>query len=457
MTTFAEPFSRSPRGELEALRAALDAARAEPERAPVSVLRVPAPARRAELLLRLDYPDASYWAEPGGYEHVGLGAIVTLSATGAERFARVSEQARRLFADLGGAAERVRLFGGFAFQAGRAGTAAWRPFGEGRFVLPRYAYERAGDEAELLVAVTAADLSGANGAESVLAGAAAILDALSAGTEERDASAGAPTVSERPESEYFALVGSIRAAIERGDVEKVVLARRVDVSLPGPVDVARVLRRLSAIAPECLRFAFRAAGSTFLGATPERLVDKRGMAFDTEAVAGSIRVGEAPLRLMESPKERAEQAIVVREVKRTLEPLAEVIDHAPVPEIHRLRHLAHLRTRIRGTLRAPLHVLDLVERLHPTPAVGGVPRARALSWIAEHEPDERGWYSGPIGWFDREGDGEFAVALRSGLFQGASGALYAGGGIVEGSDAASELAETRWKLAALLGALEVGP
>jgi isochorismate synthase EntC len=119
--------------------------------------------------------------------------------------------------------------------------------------------------------------------------------------------------------------------------------------------------------------------------------------------------------------------------------------------------VVHLRTRISGVLREPLHVLELVERLHPTPAVGGVPTARALSWIAEHEPDERGWYAGPIGWVDAQGDGAFAVALRSGLLENHRASLYAGAGIVQGSDARSELNETRWKLQALLGALGVSP
>jgi isochorismate synthase EntC len=144
---------------------------------------------------------------------------------------------------------------------------------------------------------------------------------------------------------------------------------------------------------------------------------------------------------------------VVRELLHTLAPLSDSIEHRPVPEVHVLRHVAHLRTRLHGTLNSQRHVLELVERLHPTPAVAGVPTERALAWIAEHEPDERGWYAGPVGWFDARGDGDFVVALRSGVLSGKHLALYAGAGIVRGSEADSELAETRWKLAALLGAL----
>jgi isochorismate synthase EntC len=123
--------------------------------------------------------------------------------------------------------------------------------------------------------------------------------------------------------------------------------------------------------------------------------------------------------------------------------------------VHRLRTVLHLRTPIRGRLREASHVLALVEKLHPTPAVGGVPTEAAIDFITRHEPDERGWYAGPVGWFDAVGDGRFVVALRSGVVAGKRAELYAGAGIVRDSNAPSEFAETRWKLAALLGALGV--
>jgi isochorismate synthase EntC len=121
--------------------------------------------------------------------------------------------------------------------------------------------------------------------------------------------------------------------------------------------------------------------------------------------------------------------------------------------VRRLKHLLHLCSPIRARLSGELHVLELLERLHPTPAVGGVPTALALDWIEAHEPFDRGWYSGAIGWFDARGDGEFNVALRSGLIRDRQARLYAGAGVVRGSLAAAEYAETTLKLAALLGSL----
>lgn len=439
------------------LRDALEVARVEQQSEPFVLLELPAPAADADRLLDIEGAgDAQFWAEPSGYQHAGLGAVRVVTGAGASRFRDVGAAAQGLFRELGAAASRVRLFGGFAFQPGRAKSAEWRNFGEARFVLPRVSFERHVDGARLSLLFAAEELADAALVDRSLSMAEAALAALSGSPATEAQPLEHVMLEERPDSQFLELVEQLGGAIERGEFEKIVLARRVALALSRPPAASRVERRLAEIAPECVRFAFRAGNATFLGATPERLVSKTGRAFETEAVAGTVPIGELPAgRLMESTKNRAEQAIVVRELLRAFEPIAAALDHTPTPEIHRLRHIAHLRTKIRGQLREPLHVLDLVERLHPTPAVGGVPSAAALSWIAEHEPDERGWYAAPIGWIDAAGDGAFAVALRSGLLERERATLYAGAGIVQGSDAQSELAETRWKLKPLLGAFGV--
>jgi menaquinone-specific isochorismate synthase len=438
-------------GELR--RAVLAAPRAS-ELIPVVVS---APARSAEFLIGLGLSsDASYFAAPGGGESLGLGAARALTASGPERFHVIRLQAEALFRELP-EASGARLFGGFAFQTGRAQSDTWRSFGEARFVLPRVAYERAGDTARLRLVLTEREIAEASGGET-LELAARVLGALH-GSEVPGVAAngsGNARLHEQPAEAWAAQVHAIEGAIARGELEKLVLARRVDLELESRISPAAVLERLRDLAPECARFAFSADESTFLGAAPERLVSKRDSSFETEAVAGSQRVGVEPTsRLLESSKDREEQAIVLRELLVALEPFAASIEHSTLPEVHVLRHVAHLRNRVQGTLNARRHVLELVERLHPTPAVAGVPTERALRWIAAHEPYERGWYAGPVGWFDGAGDGEFVVALRSGVVRAQRLALYAGAGIVRGSEAESELAETRWKLAALLGALGV--
>jgi len=254
-------------------------------------------------------------------------------------------------------------------------------------------------------------------------------------------------------------IASIRAAIAEGSCRKIVAARTCMVELASPVDPATVLARLAARHPECTRFAIRVAGRVFLGATPERLVSLTGRDVVTEALAGSIaRRGNDPgeiAALQASGKDRGEHDVVVDAIRRGLAPLCDDLLVPTVPAVRTLRHIHHLHTPVRGRLAARRHVLELAAVLHPTPAVGGVPTATALAWIAANEPEPRGWYGAPVGWFDGNGDGELAIAIRSGLLDGRHALLYAGGGIVAGSDPDLELDETRIKLRALLGALGV--
>jgi isochorismate synthase EntC len=146
---------------------------------------------------------------------------------------------------------------------------------------------------------------------------------------------------------------------------------------------------------------------------------------------------------------------VVEAIREALAPLCSSLEVPTEPRIRRLRHVLHLQTSITGRLDSDVHVLDLVEALHPTPAVGGVPTIEALRCIAELESQPRGWYAGPVGWFDQTGDGEFAVAIRSGLVRGRHAFVYAGAGIVRDSDSTKEYEETGLKQRALLDALGV--
>ena len=165
-----------------------------------------------------------------------------------------------------------------------------------------------------------------------------------------------------------------------------------------------------------------------------------------------------PRSCSRSDKEREEHAVVVDMLRATLAPLTDELVIPAVPHVERLRHLQHLVTPVEGRLREPVGVLRLGELLHPTPAVGGMPRDLALELIAEEEQLERGWYAGPLGWVDRRGDGELVVALRSGVVDGATATLLAGCGIVADSEPEREWQESTTKLLALgsaLGRVEV--
>ncbi len=193
------------------------------------------------------------------------------------------------------------------------------------------------------------------------------------------------------------------------------------------MDVAGALARLVKVAPESTVFAVTRGDAVFMGATPERLVRTEGRDARTVAIAGTAGRGADPAEddalaaeLLASEKEREEHAVVVRMLRDSLAPLCETLEIAREPRVIRLRTVQHLCTDVTARTSDRAGILSLVGVLHPTPAVGGQPRAAALDLIREQERIDRGWYAAPFGWVDRDGDGEFVVALRSGVVRGAT-------------------------------------
>ena len=253
---------------------------------------------------------------------------------------------------------------------------------------------------------------------------------------------------------------AVERAVERiaaGEVTKVVLAREVRVHSPRAIDPAAVYDGLRTGFPSCFCYLVGTPELAFLGASPELLARREGQRVQTVALAGTRRRSADPAvdshlgeQLLSSPKDREEQAIVTRRIKRTLEPVSVWVAAAEEPVLVKVLNVQHLATPIRAQLADPLPAVEVVERLHPTPAVGGEPRERALPLIPALEGLDRGWYAGPVGWTDLYEDGEFCVALRCALLRGNSGHLYAGEGIVRDSVPSEELAANEAKLQALL-------
>jgi salicylate biosynthesis isochorismate synthase len=209
--------------------------------------------------------------------------------------------------------------------------------------------------------------------------------------------------------------------------------------------------------PSCFVFCVGRGNATLVAASPELLVRREGHRVSTLALAGSTRRSADPAvddhlgeQLLRDESYREEHAIVARRIERALRPHAVWVAAAPEPELVRIANIQHLATPIRAQLTAPIEALELAGLMHPTPAVGGEPAAPALRLIPALEGLDRGWYSGPVGWTDGTGDGEFCVALRCALLRGGVARCYAGNGIVRDSDPAKELAETEIKLQALL-------
>jgi menaquinone-specific isochorismate synthase len=256
----------------------------------------------------------------------------------------------------------------------------------------------------------------------------------------------------RTRDDWRAAVERALAAIDAGDLEKVVLAREVLIEADTAFDAQAVVRGLGASQPGSVVYA----SEGFVGASPELLVRRSGDVVESRPVAGTTVADsdEALLALAASVKDTREHRFVVDGIVDVLGPRCAELHADAVPDVAVFGPVAHLATPIRGRLASPApSALELARLLHPTPAVGGTPRQGALAAIRELEGFDRGRYAGPVGWVDARGDGEWAIALRGAELDGARARLVAGAGIVAGSDPAAEWAETQAKLEPMLRAL----
>ena len=423
---------------------------------------------------------------------VGVGCARELRGSGVDRWAQIVRGARALEiggaviagepapiaalaglgalgpggnAALGGA--RPRWLGGAAFAPGAADRAPWTGFGDAWFMLPRWTYVYDGARAHLVLAVDPRDAANAARWHDELA----LHHAASAASAAARPARPQPALVELQRAsaaEWRDQIASITDLIARGRCSKIVAARTCTIALAGAVHAAELLAALDHRHADCVRVLVQPPDAgALIAATPERLVRRDGDVVRCDALAGTLSIAvpdgeppsarerilaEASAELLASRKERREHELVVDAIHAALAACADV-DAPREPSVRVLRHLVHLHTPFRARLREPRHLLDLAAQLHPTPAVGGTPRELAIDWIRTREPVARGWYGAPVGWFDLDGNGELAVAIRSGVVTGNRAHLWAGAGIVAGSDPERELAETELKLRAMLGAL----
>ncbi len=365
----------------------------------------------------------------------------------------------------------VPLFvGGFAFRgAGRPDDSPWHGWSDGTLWIPHALVHRHGDDAVLVVTecVCADDEPSAVVSELArnLARVSAAISKPHPATPATPA-LGGPT-SGRDSVDLAAWHGRVahaRARMAAGGLDKVVLARHESWSAPqgqrfDPFATAVALRKRQA---RCTTFAFcRPDGGSFVGATPELLVRLNDRKLSTVALAGTARRNpggddeHVAAQLLASAKDRHEQQLVTRAIRFALETLTESLEISETPHIVELADVLHLQTRISGQLSKDHGLFELLGRLHPTPAVGGLPNAAALRWMLRNEGMDRGWYAGPVGWADASGNGVFAVAIRSVLLRNGDAWAFAGCGLVPDSNPDAEWRETLSKLQAVSHGLAV--
>jgi len=393
-----------------------------------------------------------YWERPLVQEAVaGWGEAAVMEAQSAAEVSGMLESltSRMELRWLGEAPDKLPgpWFGGLRFAATAPSDEGWRAHGFARWTMPEVLAWRVGKG----VAVAAFAQVNAGGEDLVRSRLARVRSAFPENYyHPRDEQVGLRLSSSR--EGFEARVNRAIEAIAAGHLQKVVMARAVEAQGSSAFDLVDVVARLREQNPRCVTFLFREpGGAAFVGATPETLCRVDGQVLETEALAGSAAPGQAEA-LGGRDKERREHESVVRYILSALRPIAERVTADSEPALLQLKNVVHLRTGIRAELRQGVTPGQVVAALHPTPAVGGVPREHALGFLQDHEELDRGWYAGPVGWIGPT-RAHMAVALRSALVRGDTARIFVGAGIVQGSCAESEWRETEIKSLAMLRAL----
>jgi menaquinone-specific isochorismate synthase len=379
------------------------------------------------------------WADRDGNDQVaGLGAATVIEL---EHGNAVSASMARCQALLAGNSD-LRFFGGCSFD----GTSGWEAFGAGRFVLPRLSLS----EGVLTLAVLDADdaQQAKLDLQSICFEPAALTHGMPHGMPNHTEINYSPTF-DGWQSRVDEALSLIRSEV----IEKIVLSRKAQFTFTDQLCPIALTERLKAATHDCFVFCFEfEQGNAFVGATPERLFLRRGHSLKSEVIAGtrmrgsdSVEDEHLAIELLTSDKEQREHDIVRKSIRQKLH---KFVDHLSVDtqaSVLRLAYKQHLRSNVQGTLKADVDDGMLLDRLHPTPAVGGYPTDNALPEISRMEPFNRGWYAGPVGWIGAD-SAQFAVGIRSGLVEGDTLSLFSGAGIVRGSDPAAEWQEVENKI-----------
>jgi menaquinone-specific isochorismate synthase len=440
-----------------ALRAQLDALLARETLPTARIVRMEVSLEPTDPLAWLHaQPHAAkfYWSErheDDAVAAVGVADLHTSSDTHADLHTIVARLQQRLAT----AAPDVRYYGGFRFDQHHAAHATWQRFGAYRFVLPQWELRRHNNETTLAANIVLSD-------DAPLLGDAVLDQIVVPGTGSLLQTMARPTarIDLPDQAGWQRMIDTALHLFDSGVLHKIVLARKAMFRCDTALDALALLARLRAITPNSFHFCFQPEhGLAFIGATPERLYSRVGRTLRSEAIAGTRPNGATAAdtarlsqELLYSEKDVREHVFVREQIGQQLAPLCSTLAVAPEPALLRLTRRQHLWTPISGQLHDHVDDADLLSRLHPTSAVGGEPTMRALQHIAELEPFDRGWYAGPLGWISQN-SAEFAVAIRSGLVDGAQLALYSGAGIVPGSTPDGEWNEIENKISDFVNVL----
>ena len=396
-----------------------------------------------------------YWHRPvENHKLVGLGQALMLEAAGKDRFIQLQDKYAALqthwtHITQGKIRSQPRAFLGYGFGPRQSPHSMWQTYPASQLYIPGLLIEWRNDQSILTFscsADTAADASLviSRWLELVLVIAQ---PEISGGFSSQALSI---LQQEPDELSWLDQVERVKRGISKGSLDKLVLSRRLSVRADQPIPLAKLFPLLQDKYANCTLMAMNFGGASLVAATPERLFRVRSGKVEVDALAGTMAADDAA---PQPHMQQFEHAPVVRAIRQALLPLCGQLEFESQPRRMLLGDLQHLWTLVRGRLRSRVSLFQLLDGLHPTPAVGGVPTTRACDWISRWE-SWRGWYTGGFGWLGDNREGEMAVLLRCALVDGRDAELFAGAGITSVSNAADELKETRMKFEAMLGALQ---
>ena len=409
--------------------------------------------------------DRIFWTNSSNdFTLVGIGSVQKIIAH-ENRFQRLEEQWENIrkdaliynpYEDLGTGLVSI---GGMSFDPKRQKSKLWDKFPTSQLTIPEYVLTQDKDNYYLTANL---HVDGNTAVEQVVNNVSQVKEMiLHPSTVSHESIQKVLAKQEIEPEKWKNTVKQAVQNIKQEQVNKIVLAREMRLTLNRQANIGRMLRRLKETQPNSYIFAFEHGDNCFLGATPERLVQVKGEKLLSTCLAGTSPRGKTIAEdekiahaLFNDPKNREEHDYVVQMIKKSIEKYCENINIPDEPVVFPLRNLQHLYTPVTARLKKEYTVFDIVKKLHPTPALGGVPRDKALAFIRENELLDRGWYGAPIGWLDSQANSEFAVALRSGLVQNDEVSLFAGCGVMRDSDPEMEYEETNVKFLPMLTILE---
>ncbi len=417
-----------------------------------------------------------YWEHPNSGLAIAAGeALHICRHYGSSRFSKLRREVSKLeqqvhsYSEIPHSLAGMNVFGGASFFD-KPLSGVWSSFGNSSFILPGWTVIRDGKFSLLTLGLQVTDN---DDPDTLIDKAEAKLrhftDTLSDQLDQSVVLNGTTdaaltlTADNSPafRNRWEENVAHAKDLIDQNVFEKIVMAREERLHTDGRANPTRLLHHLRTDYPDCFSFLYQVNGqAAFVGCTPEKLLSIESDRLYTDGLAGSISRGKTATqdeilsrKLLSSGKDLREHQFVVDYILEKLEDYSVEIDVPDQPGIRKYANVQHLHTPITASLNHATDVMALLEKMHPTPAVGGYPQDRALPYIQELEQIERGWYAGPIGWMNRNGRSEFSVAIRSGLIQPNKVRFYAGCGIVKGSDPEAEWRETELKLLPMLNAL----